>query len=136
VAGSLDAARVIALLERLFGEQGAPQVLRSDNGPEFIALALKVWALMKHSETATIEPGKPWQNGSVESFNGTFRGECLDREWFTNLREARIVIEQWRWEYNTQRPYSSLGYRTPAEMGRETRKIEAATQPTTADTLS
>ena len=77
--------------------------------------------MFRHSELATIEPGKPWQNGSVESFNGTFRADCLDREWFANLHEARIVIEQWRWEYNTQRPHSSLGYRTPAEVGAEAR---------------
>lgn len=117
VAGSLNAARVIGVLERLFARYGTPAVLRSDNGPEFIARALKIWTLMHRSETATIEPGKPWQNGSVESFNGTFRNECLDREWFSNRREARIVIEQWRWEYNTQRPHSSLGYQTPAKVG-------------------
>ena len=76
---------------------------------------------MNHSAIVTIDPGKPWQNGSSESFNGTFRAECLDREWFANLREAKIVIEQWRWEYNTQRPHSSLGYRTPAEVGAEAR---------------
>ena len=121
VATSLTAVRVIAVLERLFRQYGTPAVLRSDNGPEFIARALKIWLLMNHSDTATIEPGKPWQNGSVESFNGTFRGECLDREWFAHLREAKIVIEQWRWEYNTQRPHSSLGYRTPAEVGIEAR---------------
>jgi len=71
--------------------------------------------------TATIDPGKPWQNGSVESFNGTFRRECLDAEEFAHLREGRILIEQWRWEYNTQRPHSSLAYRTPAEVGAEAR---------------
>lgn len=117
VATSIDALRVIVVLERLFAQYGTPAVLRSDNGPEFIARALKIWALMNHSEIVTIEPGKPWQNGSSESFNGTLRAECLDREWFANLREAKIVIEQWRWEYNTQRPHSSLGYRTPAEVG-------------------
>jgi putative transposase len=117
VATSLTAARVIAVLERVFEHYGAPQVLRSDNGPEFIARALRVWALFHHSDTATIEPGKPWQNGSVESFHATFRRECLDAEEFAHLREARILIEQWRWEYNTQRPHSSLGYRTPAEVG-------------------
>lgn len=121
VATSLTAEKVIAVLERLFQEYGAPQVLRSDNGPEFIARALRIWALMNHSETATIEPGKPWQNGSVESFHATFRRECLDAEEFLHLREARILIEQWRWEYNTQRPHSSLGYRTPAEVGGEAR---------------
>ena len=77
--------------------------------------------MFQHSETATIAPGKPWQNGSVESFNGTLRRECLDAEEFAHLREARILIEQWRWQYNTQRPHSSLGYRTPAEFGAETR---------------
>ena len=121
VATSLTAERVIEVLERLFAQYGAPQVLRSDNGPEFIARALKIWALFHHSDTATIEPGKPWQNGSVESFHATFRRECLDAEEFAHLREAKIVIEQWRWEYNTQRPHSSLGYRTPAEVGSEAR---------------
>ena len=122
VAGSLKAERVIAVLARLFEIYGAPAVLRSDNGPEFIASALKIWVELNHSETATIEPGKPWQNGSVESFNGTFRSECLNREWFSNLREAKVLIEQWRWEYNTQRPHSSIGYRTPAEVGTEARR--------------
>jgi putative transposase len=117
VRSSLTAARVIEVLERLFVQYGAPQVLRSDNGPEFIARALKIWTLMNHSETATIDPGKPWQNGSVESFHATLRRECLDAESFAHLREAKILIEQWRWEYNTQRPHSSLDYRTPAEVG-------------------
>lgn len=121
VAGSIDALRVIAVLEGLIEKYGTPAVLRSDNGPEFIARALRMWAIEKHSEIATIAPGKPWQNGSVESFHATFRGECLDREWFAHRREAKIVIEQWRWEYNTQRPHSSLDYRTPAEVGTEAR---------------
>ncbi len=121
VATSLTAERVMVVLERLFEQYGAPQVLRSDNGPEFIARALRIWTLFNHSDTATIDPGKPWQNGSVESFHATFRRECLDAEEFAHLREARIVIEQWRWEYNTQRPHSSLGYRTPAEIGAEAR---------------
>jgi putative transposase len=121
VASSLTAERVIAVLERLFEQYGTPQILRSDNGPEFIARALKIWALLKHSDTATIEPGKPWQNGSIESFNGTFRHECLNAEYFAHLREAKILIEQWRWQYNTQRPHSSLGYRRPAQVGDEAR---------------
>ena len=125
VATSLTAEKVIAVLERLFEVYGAPPVLRSDNGPEFIARALRIWALCNHSDTATIEPGKPWQNGSVESFHATFRRECLDAEEFAHLREAKIVIEQWRWEYNTQRPHSSLGYRTPAEVGSEARTAMA-----------
>jgi putative transposase len=121
VATSMTAVRVIEVLERLFKQYGTPQVLRSDNGPEFIARALKIWTLIHHSETATIDPGKPWQNGSVESFHATLRRECLDAELFAHLREAKIVIEQWRWEYNTQRPHSSLRYRMPGEVGAEAR---------------
>ncbi len=121
VAGSIDALRVIAVLERLIARYGTPAVLRSDNGPEFIARALRMWAIEQRSEITTIAPGKPWQNGSVESFHATFRGECLDREWFAHRREAKIVIEQWRWEYNTQRPHSSLGYQTPAQVGARAR---------------
>jgi putative transposase len=121
VATSVTAAKVIGVLERLFEQYGAPQVLRSDNGPEFIARALRIWALFHHSDTATIDPGKPWQNGSVESFHATFRRECLDAEYFAHLREAKILIEQWRWEYNTQRPHSSLDYRSPADVGAEAR---------------
>ena len=97
---------------------------------------MKIWALVNHSETATIEPGKPWQNGSVESFNGTFRRECLDGEWFSNLREARIVIEQWRWEYNHRRPHSSLRYKTPESVGRESRKTMLEVQPINGAILS
>ena len=67
---------------------------------------------MNHSETTTIDPGKPWQNGSIENFHATLQRECLDAEYFTDLREAKILIEQWRWQYNTQRPHSSLGYRS------------------------
>ncbi len=133
VDAKLNAARMIAVLERLFAQYGTPQVLRSDNGPEFIAHALSLWAKFKHSEIATIQPGKPWQNGTIESFNGTFRAECLDREWFANLREARIVIEQWRWEYNTKRPHSSLDYRTPAEVGSEARAKAPAAARIEAD---
>jgi putative transposase len=123
VGSSLTAERVIAVLDRLFKTYGAPEVLRSDNGPEFIARALRIWAMMNHSEISTIDPGKPWQNGCVESFHATFRRECLDAEDFAHLREAKILIEQWRWEYNTQRPHSSLSYRTPAKVGAEARAI-------------
>jgi putative transposase len=121
VASSLRADRVIAVLERAIAQYGTPAVLRSDNGPEFLARAVRIWLLVNNSDTATIQPGKPWQNGTVESFNGTFRRECLDAESFSNLREAKILIEQWRWEYNHRRPHSSLGYRTPAEFGEQAR---------------
>ena len=137
VATSLTAARVIAVLERLFAQYGAPQVLRSDNGPEFIARALRIWAIFNHSDTATIDPGKPWQNGTVESFHATLRRECLDAEDFAHLREARILIEQWRWEYNTQRPHSGLDYRTPAEFGAKARaEMKSEVHPITPEPLS
>jgi putative transposase len=137
VSTSLTAVRVIAVLERLFAQYGAPQVLRSDNGPEFIARALRVWALFNHSDTATIDPGKPWQNGSIESFHATFRRECLNTEEFAHLREAQILIEQWRWEYNIQRPHSSLDYKTPAEFGAEAREaMKSEVHPITSETLS
>ena len=121
VASSIGAARVIAVLKQLMAQYGTPQVLRSDNGPEFVARALRIWALTTGSEMALIDPGKPWQNGSVESFHNTLRRDCLDQEWFAHLREARIVIEQYREKYNTRRPHSSLGYRKPAEVGAEAR---------------
>lgn len=123
VGTSMGAAKVVEVLKGLFTEYGVPQTLRSDNGPEFIARALRIWVLLSGSEVVTIEPGKPWQNGSVESFHNTLRRECLNAEWFANPREARIVLQQYRWEYNTQRPHSSLGYRTPAEVAAESRTV-------------
>ena len=86
------------------------QFLRSDNGPEFVSRALLKWILDQGIGTALIEPGKPWQNGTVESFNGKFRDECLSMEWFRSRAEAKIVIEHWRRHYNEVRPHSSLGY--------------------------
>jgi putative transposase len=126
VATSMGAARVIAVLARLVAKYGAPDILRSDNGPEFIARAVRIWAMMEGGEISTIQPGKPWQNASIESFNGTFRRELLDQDLFANLREARIVIEQYRWEYNNRRPHSSLNYETPAQVGERTRGIRKA----------
>jgi putative transposase len=89
--------------------------LRSDNGPEFIANKVKDWADRQALPLAFIEPGKPWQNGFNESFNGKFRDECLSVEWFRNRQDARVVIEQWRKEYNSERPHSSLGNMPPEE---------------------
>lgn len=121
-ASSMGAAEVIRVLDRLVTEYGVPEVLRSDNGPEFVARAVRLWAMDRGGEIATIQPGKPWQNGSSESFNGTLRRECLDQEYFANLREAKIVIEEYRQKYNTRRPHSSLNYETPAEVGARLRK--------------
>jgi len=118
VAGSIRSRRVIEVLSRLISVHGAPRYLRSDNGPEFVSTALLKWAVQEQIETALIDPGKPWQNGTNESFNGKFRDECLAMEWFRNRIEAKIVIEDWRTHYNEVRPHSSLQYLTPAEFRR------------------
>jgi putative transposase len=115
VGRSIAAPRVIAVLERVFAEHGPPEWLRSDNGPEFIASALKAWLAEKGSRPRYIDPGCPWQNAYGESFNGRLRDECLNLELFANRREAAVIIEAWRLEYNTRRPHSSLGYMTPRE---------------------
>jgi len=113
VAGSIRSRRVIDILAQLISVRGAPKVLRSDNGPEFVSRALLKWSVAQGMDVALIEPGKPWQNGTTESFNGKFRDECLSMEWFRTRAEAKVVIETWRRHYNEVRPHSSLGYRTP-----------------------
>ena len=115
VGASLGARRVIAVLERVFAEQGQPEWLRSDNGPEFIAQVLKRRLAERGPKPRYIDPGCPWQNPYGESFNGRLRDECLNRELFANRREAAVVLEVWRQEYNAERPHSSLDYRTPRE---------------------
>lgn len=115
VGGSLRSRRVIEVLSQLIVVHGAPRYLRSDNGPEFVSKAVLKWLLETNIETAFIDPGKPWQNGAGESFNGKFRDECLSLEWFRNRTDARIVIEAWRRHYNDIRPHSSLGNLTPTE---------------------
>lgn len=115
VGGGIPSSRVIESLDRLFQEHGPPAYLRSDNGPEFISQALCKWLKRQKTATAFIEPGKPWQNGSVESFNDKFRDECLNQEWFRSRAEAKLKIEVWRRRYNEYRPHSSLDYRTPQE---------------------
>ena len=118
VAGGIRAARVAEVLARLVSVRGAPRHLRSDNGPEFVSKALVKWMTKEGVETAFIDPGKPWQNGTNESFNGRFRDECLGMEWFRSRREAKAVIETWRRHYNDVRPHSSLGGLTPSEFRR------------------
>ncbi len=115
VAGGIRSARVIEVLSRLVSERGAPSYMRSDNGPEFVSQAILKWILDSKIGSALIDPGKPWQNGTDESFNGRLRDECLNLEWFRNRLEARVLIENWRRHYNQVRPHSSLGYRTPIE---------------------
>lgn len=118
VAGSIRSARVIEVLAKVVSVRGAPRYLRSDNGPEFIAKAILRWLAQENIDTALIDPGKPWQNGSNESFNGKFRDECLSMQWFKNRVDAKILIEDWRQAFNTVRPHSSLSYQTPAAFAR------------------
>ena len=119
VAGSIRSGRVVEVLAKLISLHGAPRHLRSDNGPEFISTAIMKWLVDEGIETAYIAPGKPWQNGTDESFNGRFRDECLSLEWFRNRREAAAVIESWRQHYNDVRPHSSLDYLTPTAFKRK-----------------
>ena len=115
VGRSCDADQLIDVLEMLVAERGAPDHLRMDNGPEMIAWALRDWCRLSGTTTTYIEPGAPWENPFVESFNGRFRDECLNVEEFGDLPEARVIVEDWRIEYNTFRPHSALGGLTPAE---------------------
>jgi putative transposase len=119
VATSLPSARVLAILQGLIVTHGAPQFVRSDNGPEFIALAVRGWLAQHQMTTVYIEPGCPWQNGYGERFNGTVRDECLNMHVFQSVAEARVVLAAYCRQYNEERPHSSLGYRTPAEFKRE-----------------
>ncbi len=114
VARRLKSADVIDVLADLFIMRGIPGHIRSDNGPEFVATAVKDWIKGVGAKAAFIEPGSPWENGYVESFNGKLRDELLACEVFNSLAEARVLIEQWRKHYNTVRPHSALGYRPPA----------------------
>lgn len=121
VARSISSRQVIQQLEWLFLLRGAPDYIRSDNGPEFVAYALQQWIQDRHCHTLYIKPGSPWENPFIESFNGTFRGECLNRWVFANGHEAQVVTEQWRLEYNQHRPHSSLGYLAPAAFAKQAR---------------
>jgi putative transposase len=115
VERSLVAEDVVSTLEYLFEVRGVPEHIRSDNGPEFIAEAVKAWLARRGSKTLYIEPGSPWENAYSETFNSRLRDELLDREVFETLKEAKVIVEDHRLDYNHRRPHSSLGYRTPAE---------------------
>ena len=114
VKRKLNSGDVIDVLTDLFILRGPPAFIRSDNGPEFVAEAVHDWISAVGAKTAYIVPGSPWENGYCESFNGRFRDELLNGEIFYSVKEAQIVIEQWRKHYNTVRPHSALGYRPPA----------------------
>ena len=114
VKRKLNSTDVMDVLTDLFILRGPPAFVRSDNGPEFVARDVRAWIGAVGAQTAFIEPGSPWENGYIESFNARFRDELLNREIFYSLREAQIIIEGWRKHYNTKRPHSALGYRPPA----------------------
>ena len=112
---SLGGQRVVAVLDRLAEVRGLPEVITIDNGPEFTGRALDEWAYRKGVKLSFIRPGKPIENAYIESFNGRFRDECLNTNWFISLKHAREVIEEWRRDYNEVRPHSSLKGATPKE---------------------
>ena len=114
VERKLNSQTVLEVLAELFLTHGPPEHIRSDNGPEFIAIALREWLRRLNVKTLYIEPGSPWENGYCESFNSKLRDEFLNREVLYTLKEAQTLIEWWRRHYNTLRPHSSLGYRSPA----------------------
>jgi len=121
VERKLNSQDVLYRLGELFVHRGSPAYIRSDNGPEFTAKAVREWLSRVSVQTLFIEPGSPWENGYIESFNGKLRDELLNGEIFYTLIEAQILVERWRREYNWKRPHSSLGYRPPAPVA-----IEAA----------
>jgi putative transposase len=116
---SISGIMVTQYLDRLKDSRGLPEIIVTDNGPEFISKALDEWAYRNKVRLSYIRPGKPMENAFVESFNGRFRDECLNEHWFLNMQDARNRIELWRNEYNTERPHSSLGMCTPEEFAQK-----------------
>ena len=119
VRRTFPARQVLVALARLFELHGPPAYLRSDNGPEFVALAVRGWLHQQHVQTLYIDPGCPWQNGYEERFNGTVRDECLNSHAFVSVAEAHVLCAAYLREYNEERPHSSLGYQTPLEFKRD-----------------
>lgn len=114
VARKIKAMDVVERLADLFVSHGVPEYIRSDNGPEFVSKQIRHWLKASGVETLYIEPGSPWENGYIESFNGKLRDELLNREIFDTLFEAKVLVDRWKREYNTFRPHSSLNYQPPA----------------------
>jgi len=132
---SLPGLRVVRVLEEVARQRGYPQAVQVDNGPEFISRVVDQWAFEHRVELHFIAPGKPIQNAHIESFNGKFRDECLNENWFLTLQEAREKIEAWRRDYNQVRPHSGLGYQTPAEFAAQA-AARGASPPTPLALLS
>ncbi len=129
VGRGMTAKAVGAVLAAVVQERGAPAHIRSDNGPEFIAQAIRSWMAGAGLETLYIEPGAPWENGYAESFNSKVRDELLNAEEFASLLEAQVLGKEWKRGYNHERPHSSLGYRTPAEVGEMCPRADSAKPP-------
>jgi putative transposase len=127
----LPAARIVEALETLVLVRGRPAAIVCDNGPEFVSLALDQWASTHGIRLAFIRPGRPVENGCIESFNGKLRDECLNQHHFTSLAETQEHIERWRHEYKTERPHRGLGQRTPAEHAARFTPEERTTPPLT-----
>jgi putative transposase len=123
---SLPGMRVVHVLERIIATRGCPGTIVLDNGPELTSKVLDQWAHERGVHLRFIDPGKPIQNAYTESFNGRFRDECLNEHWFLGLRDARQIVEEWRQDYNHQRPHSALGYATPAAVAE---RSVAVTEP-------
>lgn len=128
---SLPGLRVKQVLERLKEMRGLPASITVDNGPEFAGKVLDAWAYEAGVTLSFIRPGKPVENAYIESFNGRFRDECLNEHWFVSMRHARQLIEEWRIEYNTERPHSSLGYLTPVQFAQGNKQKEFLTSDST-----
>jgi putative transposase len=128
---------VTRLLDRAAVFRGYPKAVRTDNGPEFTSRAFIAWTIKHGVRHLLIQPGKPMQNGYIESFNGKFRDECLNEHWFQTLPQARIVIADWRRDYNEVRPHSSIGRIPPASFAAQHRRLagDAANQPTTTNEI-
>lgn len=129
VATSFPSRRVTRVLERAIAAHGKPQSIRSDNGPELTSRHYLAWAIEWKIDLVHIQPGKPTQNGGMESFNGKLRDECLNTSWFWNLFDARRKISAWKMEYNSCRPHSSLSYLTPDEFARQWRLVSPSNDP-------
>ena len=126
---SFASRRVTRELEKIVAERGVPEAIRCDNGPEFTSRHFLAWGIARKIELVHIEPGRPMQNGYVESFHGKLRDECLNASWFGSLCEARAKIGAWKEEYNEERPHSSLGYVAPREFARRVAALRSPTAP-------
>ena len=124
VARRMGSQQALERLAELFVTRDVPRYIRSDNGAEFTATAVRRWLSRMNVKTLYITPGSPWENGFIERMNGTLRHELLKRELFTSLKEAKVLVERWRIQYNTIRPHSSLGERPPAPEAWQTKPME------------